>query len=303
MARLDFRQIGLSLLSLGAKKYKPAAIILFMTAMLYASVGIFYKVIGLEFLKHKTAGVTASQKSILTSPVSAKEAFDAYRVIMDRNLFGSTDKSVADKQTGGRAGGPSDVTQMLDLKGTVAGSSRYSFAIIEEKATNKQLLYKVGGTVMGARVVKILRNAVVLRTADREVTLKTAERQLASLVPGSGGNRPSTGTSPSPGVMVLNKAEIDNSLKDMGTMLSTAQVRPSFSAGVADGFMITNIQQQSIFHKIGLQNGDIVQGIDERPLKAAEDMVSFYNQMKTGSPVSLKVKRQGKQEVFQYTFK
>jgi general secretion pathway protein C len=156
---------------------------------------------------------------------------------------------------------------------------------------------------MGARVVKIMRNAVVLKTADRELTLKTAERQLASLVPGAGGNRPMAGPSSSAGTMVLNKAEIDSSLKDMGTMLSTAQVRPNFSAGAADGFMITNIQQESIFHKIGLQNGDIVQGIDERPLRTAEDMVSFYNQMKTASPVSLKLKRQGKQEVFQYTFR
>jgi len=305
----DFRSLLAAAASLQTDKYKPVLIVLFMTVVIYAGVGIFYKVIGLQLFSRITGGRAAPAPAV-PPPVAAaaKEAFDTYKIIMDRNLFGSTDKTVAEKQMAGKAGDPGDVTQLLTLKGTVAGDSQYGFAIIEEKGKPKQILYKVGGTVLGAQVVKIKRNAVVLKTADREVTLKMAERPVSPIVPppgatGGPAGQAATGTSVSPGAVVLSRSEVNSYLKDMGSLLSTAQIRPYFTAGVPDGFMISNIRPDSIFQKLGVVNGDIIQGIDDRQIKTADDMVNFYNRLKSGSPMTLRLKRQGRQEAYQYTFR
>lgn len=308
VSNLDIRSLLATAASLQAEKYKPFLIVMFMTAVIYAGVGIFYKVIGLQ-LMGRISGGPAPPAATAASPGAAKEAFDAYKIIMDRNLLGSTDKTVAEKQMAGKANEPGDLTQVLVLKGTVAGDSRYGFAIIEEKGKNKQVLYKVGGTVLGAQVVKINRNAVILKTAERELTLKMSERPVQPILPpGSpagrpGGAAPDSGPAVAPGSVVLSRSEVNSYLKDMGALLSTAQIRPYFSGGVPDGFMISNIRPDSIFQKIGVTNGDIIQGIDDRQIKTADDMVNFYNRLKSGSPMTLRLKRQGRQEAYQYTFR
>ncbi|PIP06712.1 MAG: hypothetical protein COX51_08150, partial [Syntrophobacteraceae bacterium CG23_combo_of_CG06-09_8_20_14_all_50_8] len=80
----------------------------------------------------------------------------------------------------------------------------------------------------------------------------------------------------------LDINDVSASLKDMGAMLSQAQVRPYYSAGVPDGFMVANIKPGSIYEKMGLSEGDIIQGADDRRLITADDMMALYNSMKSG---------------------
>ena len=99
---------------------------------------------------------------------AVREPADAYRAIPERNLFGTTTKTVADKQAGTVQ---QDIALLIDLKGTVAGDSKYGFAIIEEKGTRKQRLVKAGDVIAGAKVVRIKRNAVDLLVEEQERTL------------------------------------------------------------------------------------------------------------------------------------
>jgi general secretion pathway protein C len=304
LKRIDLRSLLFTISSPQVDKYRPMLILLAMTVIIYSFAGIFYKIVGLAFLGNITAGTSIAKKVAGGSPAAKKEPFDAYKVIMNRNLFGSTDKIVAEKQMAGKSNEPGDVTQILDLKGTVAGDGRYGFAIIEEKGRNKQVLYKVGGTVAGAKIVKIIRNAVVLNTGGREVILKMREGLKSPLLPpaGGGGQRTSVSpTSPS-GSVVLNKGEMEPMLKDMGMMLSQAQIGPFFSAGKPDGFIVSNMKPDSIFKKMGLIDGDVLQSLNDRQIKTADDMVEFYNSLKSGSPLSVRIKRQGKQEELRVSF-
>jgi len=85
--------------------------------------------------------------------------------------------------------------------------------------------------------------------------------------------------------------------------LRQAQVRPYFSGGIPDGFMVSNIRQGGIYQKMGLIDGDILQGINNRKMQSADDMVMLYNTLKSGSQMSIKIKRQGKEEILNYDFK
>jgi general secretion pathway protein C len=105
------------------------------------------------------------------------------------------------------------------------------------------------------------------------------------------------------GEIVINRAEIGAGLQDMGSMLRQAQVRPYFNAGVPDGFMISNIQAGSIYQRMGMVDGDIIQGVDSRKIQTADDMMSLFNTLKNASNMSLSVRRGGKQETINYQFR
>ncbi len=282
------------------KKYQHLLIVMAIIVITYALVGLCYDLLSFKLLKSRTARPVAEEAVSLSA--FKREPVDAYAVIPQRNLFGSTDRAVADKKLDAAAPGEGpDFSTLLELKGTVAGTGKDGFAVIEEKAKNKQLLYKVGNVVAGAKVVKITRNAVTFLVGDKERVLKMIDTNQGPLLPPPL-SRPSAVVSRGAAPMVINRSEVDASLKDMGTMLSQAQLRPYYADGVPDGFLITNIKPGSIYEKIGLTEGDIVQGTNDRRLVTADDMTALYNSMKAGSSLTLKIKRGGQQQNLQYVF-
>jgi general secretion pathway protein C len=98
----------------------------------------------------------------------------------------------------------------------------------------------------------------------------------------------------------VSRNEIDAGLQDMGTLLRQAQVRPYFNAGVPDGFLITNIQAGSLYRRMGIMDGDIIQKINDKPIQTADDMTGLLNTLKSSPNISLTIKRRGNQETLHY---
>ena len=291
-----FRYFHFSLSDLRGLVSRRTVILALMAVFLYQGVGIFYKVLTLQIIRMRPAPEVEVKVPAAASAV--RELADAYRVIPERNLFGTTTKAVADKQAGALQ---QDIALLIDLKGTVAGEAKYGFAIIEEKGTRKQRLVKAGDVVAGAKLVRINRNAVDLLVDGQERTLKMVETKEAPILPpsASGAAAPSV----SPGSFVLNRSEIGAGLQDMGSMLRQAQVRPYFNAGVPDGFMISSIQAGSLYQKMGMVDGDIIQGVDNRKIQTADDMMSLFNTFKNASTMALSIRRGGRQETLNYQFR
>ena len=270
-----------------------------ITAVMYALVGIFYDVVSIKLMGKSIAKLAQGR----TMPAASfqKQPADYYAVIHQRNLFGSTDKAAADKkQEAAKPEGTLDISTLLVIKGTVAGTGKDGFAVIEEKAKNKQSLYKVGNVVAGAKLIKITRNAVTFQIDNKEKVLMMMETQIAPLLL----PRPVQPTAPSRSEpMVINRNDVDASLKDMGALMSQAQIRPYYTAGAPDGFMITNIRPGSLYEKVGLTEGDIIQGAGDRRLLTADDWTFLYNSMKAGSSLTLRIKRGEAEENLSYVFR
>ncbi|MDO8722359.1 MAG: type II secretion system protein N [Syntrophales bacterium] len=284
------------------EKICRSALVLFaITAVMYALVGIFYDVVSIKLMGKSTA--KPAQERTIPAASFQKQPADYYAVIPQRNLFGSTDKAAADKKSeAAKPEGTPDLSTLLVVKGTVAGTGKDGFAVIEEKATNKQSLYKVGSFVAGAKLIKITRNSVTFKIDNKEKVLMMMETQVAPLLP----PRPVQQHAPSPSrsePMVVNRNDVDASLKDMGAMMSQAQIRPYYTAGAPDGFMITNIRPGSLYEKLGLTEGDIIQGAGDRRLLTADDLTFLYNSMKAGSSLTLRIKRGGAEENLSYVFR
>jgi general secretion pathway protein C len=298
--------LRLSSADLHAVKYRPFLILLTMTLMAYLVVGIFYKVLSLSLIKTQVGPV--SVESVVKKEIAAREPVESFKVIVERNLFGSTDKIFAAKQSADKAPPAPDFSTLYDLRGTVAGDSRYGFAILEEKSGRKQRLYKVGDAIGGGRIAKILRNSIVVKIGEEEKIMKIAETREAPILPPSGvAGQPappvSTPAVSASGSMTVNRGDVTDGLKDIGTMLSQAQIRPYFSMGAPDGFLVTNIRPGSIYQKMGIANGDIIQGVNDKNIRTADDMMAFYNTLKGSSNVTINIKRQGRQEKLNYVFK
>jgi general secretion pathway protein C len=293
------RYFHFSLSDLRGLVSRRTVILAVMAVFIYQGVGIFYKVLALQLIRMRPA--PAVEIKAPAAAVAAREPVDAYRVIPERNLFGTTTSSVADKQT---ATAPQqDVALLFDVRGTAAGEGKYGFAIIEEKGTRKQRLVKAGDVVAGAKVIRIKRNAVDVLVEGETRTLKMVEMKEAPILAPPAAAMAPAGPTPQPGTLVINRSELQEAMEDMGSMLSQAQIRPYFNAGVPDGFIVTNIRSGSLYQKMGIANGDIIQEVNQRKIQTADDMSGLLNMLKSSNEMSLVVKRRGNPKTMNYQFR
>jgi len=242
------------------------------------------------------------QKSALSQVPDVKEhgkfPLGYYRAIIDRDIFGSGEEVL--QETGGEDFDDLEPTSLnVALLGTVVGGKQYAFAVIEEVKKRKQGLYKVGDSVQGATLKRILRGKVVLRVNDKDEIL-TMEEEAASraepeYVRSPAGKKEAT--------IQVSRSEVDESLKNVHQLLTQVRIRPHFRDGKPDGLAVSNIRPGSFFAKLGLRNGDIVQGINGRNIKSPDDVMEVYQRLKSGSRVALQVMRNGEERIINYQFR
>ncbi len=281
---------------------KTILILAAIAVVLYLVVDIAYLILELS------APPAETRQQEAPGPAAAdvtKDPVEAYAVIVERNLFRTTDRPiVADAMDPGML----ETTSLpLDLYGTIAGEDGRGYAIIEERDKKKQRLYKVGDRVAGAAIVKILRNAVVLRVGENDQVLKKKEivargsnRLPAAAPPGPA---PSPSAAPRPQARPP-QAPPPGSPSDLASLLTQARVTPHVTAGSSgkpDGVVINEIQPGSLFESVGLVNGDVIQEVNGRAVTGVADLVAMYRDLKPGLSLSVKVTRAGRQVVLNHT--
>ncbi len=252
-----------------------------------------------------------SKSAAPRSPASAAPAGPAdYNIITERNYFGSSSKPVAAGDLKfktdylGTPGGSS--TLQLELLGTIAGEDGRGYAIIEERDKKKQNLVRVGDTVAGATLKEVRRNAVVLNVSGKDEFLEVKSTPRESLAGAGGGPPAAVPPSPRPGMERLSPANLPSrapamqadspALKEVRDLLAEGQAKPHFNSGKMEGFYINKVKDGSYLQKAGLEDGDIVQSVNNRKIENPNDVVWIQKAISNpGDKVSLQVNRKGRQ--------
>ena len=195
------------------------------------------------------------------------------------------------------------------LLGTMVGNDGESYAVIEDAKSHEQLLYRIGDPVgEDGKVAKISRNKVAVRRgSDNEILEvilfpednKTAPRAAPTAVaapaaPGSniraaGKNR-----------WVVDRREIENAVDNLPQLLTKARIIPNFSEGKPDGFRIFAIAEDSLYSKIGLQNGDILHQVNGIEVKDPQNFLKVFEQLKDESAITVDLVRNNQKETLSY---
>jgi type II secretion system protein C len=227
-----------------------------------------------------------------------------YGIITERNYFGSSSTPAAagdlkfKPDYNGNASNGSSLH--LELLGTVAGRGGRGYAVIEERDRKKQGLFRVGDTVAGATLREVRRNAVVLRVGEKDELLEVrsapreslAGRGEAAAAPQRAGiGRISSIVRPSAPGQADSPA-----LKEVRDLLAEGQAKPHFNSGRMEGFYINKVKEGSYMQKAGLEDGDIIQSINNRKIENPDDVIWIQKIINNPADrISLQVNRKGRQ--------
>lgn len=197
----------------------------------------------------------------------------------------------------------------LKLLGTLlAGLEQWSFCSIQDTSTQKTQTYMIGDLVLGAEIKEIQRTRVIINNNGRKEFIDSTpgdgSAPVAYVPPPSATPGGNTAT-PTPGVLgagiraiteneyEVPKTEIDKTLANLNDVAMQARIVPAFKDGVAQGFKLFSIRQESIYSKIGVQNGDVIKRINGYDLNSPEKALEIYTKLKEASRIDIEIERNG----------
>lgn len=225
-------------------------------------------------------------------------------IILRRNLFGAaaveSDETVA---TGDGAA--------LELRGVAASEGR-SFAVFENLDSGEQNVFAVGDRVFGGPklvavdprgadvLVKGKRKRYEIEEREQGAAPAAARPAAASKKAGkeaAGVRR--TGA----GAYLVDRREVEHTIANLNEVITQARAVPVLADGQSVGFKLFRIHRGSIFEKIGLQDGDIVQRVNDTNLTDPTRAVGLLEEVQSMSQIRVNFLRGGKPMTHTYTIR
>jgi general secretion pathway protein C len=267
----------------------------------YCGAGLFYQIWSLRNQTAQVEPTTTAQASADTE--SAAKPYSAYRPILQRDLFKTQKSGGTPAQQAQFDLEDMEATKLqLKLWGTVTGTTRQSYAVIEDTQKREQNLYRVGDSVQDATIKAILRAKVVLSVNGQDEVLAMEDLQEgrgSQSIASRGVSRGYPGSSPIRAQRVsLRRNMIDNAIQDVGKLATEIRIQTS-----EDGLSLTNIKPNSIFRRMGLRNGDVLKSVDGQQIRSVDDALRLYESLKTSNNVTVELQRRGMDRTINYNIR
>ena len=189
-----------------------------------------------------------------------------------------------------------------------------SVAVFQDPGEKDIIVYRVGDQVQGqAEVLFIERRNVFVKNNNRCERFSIDEasnkpRVASNPVPqraarGKDGGLGDGVTKVSDGEYTIPKADIDNVLSNLNKIATQARIVPSFRNGKANGFKLFSIRPNSLYAKIGIQNGDIIQKINGYEINSPDKALAIYSKLKDATNITVDLLRRGKKKSLSYNIR
>ena len=219
--------------------------------------------------------------------------------ILARNLFGA--QLAGDAQVEIEQSDEPLIATKLPLKllgtiaGTVVGRSR---AAIENEKTRSHIVVAVGDRLEDFKrvsVTAIERSRVILNNAGKPEELALHEDMPARAKPRKA--RPSRRAQRArPTKDTLNdrlKALSGDDGNGISDILSSARIVPEYENGEMLGMKVDAIKSDSLFEKVGLQNGDIITEVNGIVVDRVEATSAIFDELSTADALNIVTSRGG----------
>jgi general secretion pathway protein C len=282
----------------------PILNIVLVTFLIFFSVNLGYRILSAKLSEVASLDLSGlidsdahTKHSNTTGDRLKFKQITAYQSITNRDLFKTKEDAKAKKNDNAIELEKLKQTSLsLTLFGTITGSDD-DYAVIEDTKKRKQGLYKKGDSIQNAEIKLILRKKVVLSVNGKDEILLMEDDKNAS---SRKSRKPSPFREPEEDgrfgadeTVNIDREKINSSLRNINQLMSQVKVRPHFKDGKPNGLLLSHVRQNSIFKDMGLQNGDIVKGVNGKEIQSVDDALKFYDYLKSSSAVELQIERKG----------
>jgi len=219
--------------------------------------------------------------------IEPRRELSDYTSVLDRGLFG--------EGKGPSSAPAAAISSVYKLIGTIEGES-FAGAVLED--TSGQVFYRIHQKLPdGSRIVKVLRDRVSIKREDGGIT----DLQVVDDTKIVNISKPSPGVRKlSDGKWIVDQNTVTGSTENINQLLTQARALPYAENGKTVGFRISEIVPGSLYEKIGLQNGDVIQKINSQDVDDPGKFFQMYQSLKEERNISIDLMRGGQRQTLNY---
>src|SRR5512147_1652292 len=242
-------------------------------------------------------GRSLSAAPKFTSPVESgrtvlqpRRELSDYSSILERGLFG---------EGKGPSSSPAAVeSTSYKLIGTVEGAA-FSGAVLED--SSGQAFYRINQKLPdGSAIVKVTRDKVALLRSDGVTVNIEIEDNTKIVTMKKGGAANESVKKLSDSKFMVDQKEVLASTENMNQILTQARAVPYQEQGKTVGFRISEIIPGSIYEKIGLVNGDVIQRVNSQDVDDPDKFFQLYQGLRNERNISIDLIRGGQRQTLNY---
>jgi general secretion pathway protein C len=225
--------------------------------------------------------------------IEPRKELSDYTSILDRGLFG-------EGKAPSSAGALSAESSSYVLIGTVEGDS-FAGAVLQDTAGKQEFYRRAEKLPDGSQIASVLRDRITLRKPDGgTVELQIVEdTKIVSVAkpaaaPAGGIRRLSEGQ------FMVDQREVASSTENLSQLLTQARALPYIEQGKTVGFRISEIVPGSIYQKIGLLNGDVIQRVNSQDVDDPGKFFQMYQGLKEEKNITIDLIRNGQRQTLNY---
>ena len=249
---------------------------------------------------------SVAAKAAAPARVTAEE-LSSYAPIVEKGLFGRAAAgkltTIARDSAVSPQGGATSLSD-LTLLGTVIGSFRETFALIQKTSSKEERVFRLGEKVYDVGPLLAVKSESVEIDINGKRTTLTTPTSASS----AGGNAGTSGTvvagapiaQVAAGSYVIDQKAINAALDNIGQAMSDARLLPSMKDGKVEGFRVSEVKPAGVFGMVGIKNGDVLLRINDFAIDSPEKAVQSLAALKGQTRLKLDLVRDGQPATFNY---
>jgi general secretion pathway protein C len=292
------------------RRWTAAAQWLLIAAAAYSGALLVNAAVALWLDAEPDGAARARRTAAAGAAVTRRAVTPDYSVILERNLFGDEPLQAAAAPAGGSeaTAGPLD----LRLRGT-AKVDDLGYAVIEDVAAARQEVFVVGERVFdGPQLVDVRPGVAILLGGGRTQTLEIAEAAAGDA--GQAARERATGNGrgrradaldgirqTGENAFLVDRREVEHSIENLNQIATQMRAVPFMRDGATVGFRVFNIRRNSVFDRMGLRNGDVIQRVNGVDLDSPTKALALLEDVQTSQEIRVDLVRGDAPSTLTYT--
>jgi general secretion pathway protein C len=238
--------------------------------------------------------------------------------ILERNVFCSGCPPIIAKPVDENTTvntGPQKTTMPVRLVVTaVSDDKRWSIAVLCDTSTKECGAFGLDSKVREATVIDIAEKRVEFDVHGHvefiEFDGNAVVASNAPVPPQNFGDDDPLAKDLDKGVKKLSETEyqvnrdlLDKVLGDTNLLARSARIVPNVVDGKPAGFKLYAIRPNSVYARIGLQNGDAIQAINGYDMSSPDKALEVYTKLRKANHLTVSVQRRGQNTTMDYTIR
>ncbi len=289
-----------------------------ITIQIILNKAIPYNEVKIDVVQKTTVSTVKSQKTaekiIKKNIFNSALSFDEKKEVQNVNVTQNNSEQNGNNQ-------PANECKESNIAVTIVATIpaepvEFSYLGIMDKATNDVKYYSVGDEFVesGVFVFDVMRSVIILDRNGVKECIYAGREKEEKKAPVIVDNNVAAGSSSNVDVKQtgansyeVSSEDLERELKNLNKLSRDARIIPAFDKDSPDksiGFKVFAIKSGTLFEKIGLKNGDIIQSINGMPIDSPDKALEIYSKLIEGtSSVKVDLTRHGQKQSLDYSIK